>query len=134
MRVLIDSNVLFSAVYSKGSIPHQAYMKAVEPPYQCLICVQTFEELRRAYNRKFPDKIGALERFIASALPVIEVVQVPLSHHPDENEIRDPDDRPILRAAIKAGADIIISGDNDFLDSTITNPKIMTAAQFVQMV
>ena len=133
MRILIDSNVLFSAVYSKGSIPYQAYFKAVEPPYQCLICEQTFEELRRAYNRKFPDKIGALERFITSALPVIEVVHVPPSQYPDENEIRDPDDRPILRAAIKAGADIIITGDNDFLESVLTNPKIMTAAQFVQM-
>ena len=134
MRILIDSNVLFSAVYSNGSTPHKAYMKAVEPPYQCLICEQTFEELRRAFNRKFPDKVGALERFIASALPVIEVVPVPPSPHPDEDEVRDPDDRPILRAAIKASADIIISGDNDFLESTITNPKIMTAAQFIQMV
>ena len=52
----------------------------------------------------------------------------------DEDEIRDPDDRPILRAAIKAGADIIITGDNDFLESAILNPRIMTPAQFVQMV
>ena len=64
-----------------------------------------FNELRRAYNREFPDKIGALERFIASALRVIEVIPVPPSTHPDEDEIRDPDDRPILRAAIKAGVD-----------------------------
>ena len=134
MKVLIDSNVLFSAVYSNGSIPHQAFMKAVEPPYQCVICEQSFEELRRAYNRKFPDKVGALERFIASALPVIEAVPVPLSTHPDEGEIRDSDDRPILRAAIRAGAEIIITGDNDFLESAISNPKIMTPAQFVQMV
>ncbi|MCL2707028.1 MAG: putative toxin-antitoxin system toxin component, PIN family [Dehalococcoidia bacterium] len=133
MRVLIDSNVLFSAVYSKGSIPHQAFMKAVEPPYQCLICEQTLEELRRAYNRKFPDKVDALERFIASALPIIEVVSVPPSQHPDEDEIRDPNDRPILLAAIKADAEIIITGDNDFLESTISNPNIMTAAQFVQL-
>ena len=133
MRVLIDSNVLFSAVYSNGSIPHQAFLKAVEPPYQCMICEQSFEEMRRAYNRKFPDKIGALERFIASALPVIEVIPVPSSTHPDEDEIRDPNDRPILRAAIRAGADIIITGDNDFLESAISNPRIMTPAQFVQM-
>jgi putative PIN family toxin of toxin-antitoxin system len=92
-----------------------------------------FNELRRAYNREFPDKIGALERFIASALPVIELIPVPPSTHPDEDEIRDPDDRPILRAAIKAGADIIITGDNDFLESAISNPRIMTPAQFVQM-
>ncbi|MCL1876191.1 MAG: hypothetical protein FWF87_08055 [Synergistaceae bacterium] len=73
-----------------------------------------------------------MERFIASALSVIEVVSVPLTPYLGEDKIRDPDDRLILRATIKAGADIIITGDNDFLDSYVSNPKVMTAAQFVQ--
>jgi len=133
MRVLIDSNVLISAAYSKGSVPHQAFKKAVEPPYQGLICEQSIEEVRRVYNRKFPDKIQSFERFIATALSVVELIPVPPSKHPDEDEIRDITDRPILRAAIKAGADILISGDKDFLESTVTNPKIMKAVQFVQM-
>jgi putative PIN family toxin of toxin-antitoxin system len=132
MRVLVDSNVLFSAVYAKNSVPHQAFNKAVEPPYQCLICQQSFEELRRAFNRKFPDMVGALEQFITYVLPVVEVVSVPNSFHPYEDKIRDVDDRPILRAAIKAGANIIITGDLDFLESSIKEPKIMTAAQFIQ--
>ena len=41
-------------------------------------------------------------------------------------------DRPILRAAIHAGADILLTGDKDFLESGILNPKIMTAAEFVK--
>ena len=132
MRVMIDSNVLFSAIYIPGSIPHQAFKKAVEPPYQCLICEQSIEELRRAFNRKFAENIGALEQFIASALSVVEFVPVPHVSYSDEDKIRDADDRPILRAAIKAGADIIVTGDNDFLESSVTKPKIMTAAGFVQ--
>ena len=132
MRVLIDSNILISAAYSKGSIPHQAFKKAVEPPYQGLICEQNLEELRRVCNRKFPDKIRAFERFISTLLSVIEVIPVPLSPHSEEDEIRDIDDRPILRAAINAKADILLTGDKDFLESTIIHPKIMTAAQFVQ--
>lgn len=132
MRVLIDSNVLFSAVYSEGSVPHQAYRKAVEPPYQALVCEQSLEEIRRAFNRKFPDKIQALERFIASILSVVEVVPVPPSKHPDEDLVRDSDDRPILRAAIKAEAAILITGDKDFLESGLTSPRIMTAAEFLK--
>lgn len=132
MRVLIDNNILISAAYSMGGIPHQAFKKAVEPPYQGLICEQSLEELRRVYNRKFPDKIHIFERFIATALSVVEVIPVPLSQYPDEDEIRDIDDRPILRAAIKAGADILLSSDKDFTESKVTNPRIMTAAQFVQ--
>ena len=132
INVLFDTNILVSAILNNCSVPYQAYKKAVEPPYQGLICEQSLEELRRVFNRKFPGKIQALERFIASTLSVVEVVPVPVSSYPDEDEIRDIDDRPILRAAIKASADILISGDNDFLESSITNPRIMTAAQFVQ--
>ena len=47
-------------------------------------------------------------------------------------EIRDVKDRPILRAAIDAGAEILLTGDMDFIESAITHPKMMTAAMFVQ--
>jgi len=49
-----------------------------------------------------------------------------------ELKIRDIKDRPILRAAIEAGADVLLTGDKDFLESPVTTPKIMTAAQFLQ--
>ena len=39
-------------------------------------------------------------------------------------------DRPILRAALNAKADILLTGDKDFLESGIDTPKIMTAADF----
>ena len=45
-------------------------------------------------------------------------------------KIRDADNRPILRAAIEAGADILLTGDKDFLESSVTKPRIMTVAQF----
>ena len=133
MRVLIDSNILFSAAYAKGSVPHQAYAKAVEPPCQCIVSELPLEEIRRAYSRKFPERAGALERFIASALTVVEVVPVPHAKHPDEDEIRDPDGRPILRSAIEAAVDIIATGDKDFLESGLGCPQIMTAAAFLRM-
>lgn len=50
----------------------------------------------------------------------------------DEVEIRDINDRPILRAAHKAGVDIFVTGDKDFLESTVTCPKIITAACFLK--
>ena len=130
--VMIDTNVLVSAILNRNGTPSQAYKKAVEPPYRGLICEQTLEELRRVFNRKFPEKIPALEHFIATALPSVAVIPVPPTEYDCENDIRDIDDRPILRAVIKAGADILVTGDLDFLDSGITQPKIMTAAQFVK--
>jgi len=130
-RVLLDTNILVSAILNSQGTPAQAYKKAVEPPYQALICEQNLEELRRVFNRKFSSKIPMLERFIAMMLPIVEVVPVPTILYTDEAEVRDTDDRPILRASIKTGVDILITGDKDFLDSDITHPRIMTAAQFV---
>ena len=132
INVLFDTNILVSAILNNRGVPYQAYQKAVEPPYQGMICEQNLDELRRVFNRKFPDKIPMFERFIATALTVVEIIPVPPSPHPDEDSIRDIDDRPILRAAIKAGVDVLLTGDNDFLESGLTNPKIMTAAQFLQ--
>lgn len=85
------------------------------------------------FVRKFPHKIQALERFLALSLTILEVVPTPAVDVSDEDLIRDVSDRPILRAAVQAKADILITGDKDFLESQVTNPKIMTAAGFLKM-
>ena len=113
--------------------PYQAYVKAVTYSHHGLVCDQNIHELRRVYNRKFPDKIPALERFLAVFLSVIEGVQTPVMDIADEFLLRDGSDRPILRTAVKAQADILITGDKDCLESGIPNPKIMTALAFGQM-
>ena len=133
MRVLIDSNILVSAIYSPNSVPHQAYKKAVESPYQGLICTFSLEELRRVFIRKLPQRIPQLERFIAETISVVEIVPIPPTIHADEDKIRDINDRPILRAAINARADILLTGDKDFLESGLLTPRMMTAAEFLKI-
>ena len=132
MRVLIDTNLLFSAVYRNGSVPRQAYNKAVEPPHQGLICERSLDELRDSFVNKFPDRADELDLFIEGVKSTVELILVPDKVHPDEAMIRDTDDALILRAAIAADADIIISGDLDFIESGIDSPMIMTAKQFIQ--
>ena len=39
----------------------------------------------------------------------------------------------IFRAALNAKVDVLLTGDKDFLESGVTNPKIMTAAEFIVM-
>ena len=68
-----------------------------------------------------------------AALLTLEVVTTPIEEYSSEEKIRDVNDRPILRAAIYAKADILLTGDKDFLESGLQNPKIMAAADFVQM-
>ena len=40
--------------------------------------------------------------------------------------------RPVLSAAIEAKADILLTGDKDYLESGVKRPRIMTPAEFVK--
>jgi len=63
----------------------------------------------------------------------LELVSISTEILPAEAQIRDMADRPILRAAIAAKADILLTVDKDFLASGITVPRILTAADFLNM-
>ncbi|MBB5326274.1 putative PIN family toxin of toxin-antitoxin system [Anoxybacillus tepidamans] len=132
MRVLIDTNILISASLNSSGTPYQAYLKAVTYPNHGIVCDQNIDELRRVFNRKFPHKIQALEHFLSLALTVLEVIPTPTIDVSDEALVRDVSDRPILRAAIAAKVDILVTGDKDFLEAKITSPKIMTTAELVR--
>ncbi len=132
LRVLIDTNVLISAALSVSSTPYLAYVKAASYPCHGLICEQNVEELRRIFNKKFPKHLAALDSFLAIALLTLELVPVPTTENDAETQIRDVNDRPILRAAIAADADIILTGDKDFLEAGLANPLVMTPAEFLQ--
>ena len=131
MNVFLDTNILISAVLNSNSTPAKAFIKAVSFPNRGLVCEQNIDEMRRIFNRKFPAKIQALETFLSLALLTLEVVNIPDLEYTSENSIRDVNDRAILRAAIFANADVLVTGDKDFLESDIVNPKILTAAEFL---
>lgn len=133
MRVLIDTNVLISAALNANGVPFQAYIKAVSYPNDGLICEQNVEEMKRIFNKKFPERLAALDKFLSTALLTLELVPIPTDENVSESQIRDANDRPILRAAIEAGADILLTGDKDFLESGLENPRIMTPAEFLNM-
>lgn len=131
MRVLIDTNVLISAALRPDGIPYLAYKKAALYPNHGLICEQNVDELKRIFNKKFPGRLTSLDKFLSVALLTLELVPVPDGELTAELQIRDVNDRPILRAAIAAKADILLTGDKDFLESGIEKPAIITPAEFV---
>ena len=127
MKVLIDTNVLISAALSANGTPFKAYVKATSYPNHGMIC-----ELKRIFHKKFPNRLTALDRFLSIALLSLELVPTPTEEISLESQIRDINDRPILRAAIMAKADILLTGDKDFLESSIKHPKILTPAEFLE--
>ena len=132
MRVLIDTNVLISAALSAGGTPFQAYIKAATYPNHGLICEQNVDEMKRIFNKKFPHRLTALDKFLSVALLTLELVPIPADENVSETQIRDVNDRPILRAAIAAKADVLLTGDKDFLSLDMEHPKCITVAQFLE--
>ena len=131
MRIMLDSNIIIStALFPNGRVS-KAFYKAMFPPYQPIVCDYIVDELHRKFQEKWPDRTVELEAFLYNALSIIEVVPTPVFEVQDENKIRDPKDRPILRAALDSHADYFLTGDHDFLDSSITDPRIISVAQFL---
>ncbi len=133
MKCIIDTNVLISASLWSESVPAKAYFKAITPPHIGVVCDYSIDELHRVYNRKFASKLHVLDSFLLLLLRSVQVIETPPEESAVESEaaIRDADDRPVLRAAVKSNVDVLITGDKDFLESGLTHPKIMSPAEFL---
>ena len=133
MKIMIDTNIIISAaLFPKGKAA-QAFLKALLPPYIPLVCDYVVDELHRKFREKFSDHVTELEAFLFNALTYIRVVPTPEDTIDVEKTIRDFKDRPILRAALKAQADLFLTGDKDFLESSVMNPRIINVSEFLDM-
>ena len=126
MRILVDTNVLFSALLFPKSVPSEA-LKHVVDNHDLFLCKQNVEELREIIARKAPEYLPSLADFLA-ALPFTLISDSSRS----KTTIRDETDQPIIDAAINALVDIIITGDKDFLAMELPKPKCITPKQYLE--
>ena len=133
MKVMLDTNIIISAVLFPNGLAAQAFLKSLSYPYEPIVCDYVLNELRRKFDEKFPDKASNLDEFLQMALLFIEVVPTPTLELLEERQIRDPKDRPILRAALNNHADLFLTGNKDFLESSVPDPRIISVAEFLSM-
>ena len=133
MRIMLDTNIIISAALFPNGRAAQAFFKALQPPYQPLVCDYVVDELHRKFREKFPNRLTELEAFLFNALSFIKLVPTPEEAVSSEQKIRDPKDRPILRAALDAHADLFLTGYKDFLESSVTDPRIISVPEFLAM-
>jgi predicted nucleic acid-binding protein len=76
-------------------------------------------------KRKFPTKTYVLDKLFAKLR--YELIQTPRI---GKVKIQDIKDQPISNAAIEYDIDILISGDEHFLELAIENPKILSPAGY----
>lgn len=113
LRVVLDTNVLVSALFFRTSLPRQAFEKAVAEA-QVLISLATYAELSDVLSRpKFTrylseaDRLQFLAKFINLAIPVEIKTTI--------QACRDPKDDKFLDIAINGQADLLVTGDKDLL-------------------
>ncbi len=126
MRILVDTNILFSALLFPHSKPAQALLYAVDH-HEIVLCDRNITELRDILKRKAPKYLPDAEVLIAE----LPYELIPAVDHA-EKLIRDATDQPILNAAIVADVDAILTGDKDFLSLEMEHPRCLTAAQFLE--
>ena len=125
MRILVDTNVLFSALLFPNSKPAKA-LYHIADHHEIVLCDRNIAELRDILNRKAPKYLPDAEVLLAE-LPYELIPAVDYA----EKLIRDAKDQPILNAAIVFDVDVILTGDKDFLALEMDHPKSMTASEYL---
>ncbi len=82
MKVLIDTNILVSAVLNPTGAPQKAIVEATTLPNKAILSFQTLEEAANTFQKKFPSKLFTLTKFLANILPFIVIVNNDYLSHP----------------------------------------------------
>ncbi len=114
MRIVLDTNVLVSALITKGTPPDLLYQAWDAGSFELVTSSAQLGELERvfAYEKLRPyitrDEAEALLETISAAALVVENL-------PDIDLSPDPDDNVILATAIAGEADLLVTGDKSGL-------------------
>ncbi len=102
-RVFLDSNVIFSALYSPSGAPSVILGHFVKGSVRVVVSQQVLEEVIRVIKEKLPEALPALRKLLTDSRP--EIVANPHPEEPGQWSGRlSAGDAAILLAAIAAPA------------------------------
>jgi uncharacterized protein len=127
MRILVDTNILFSAILFPNSKVAHTLLHVTEH-HDMVLCDHNISELFEVLYRKKPEKLPDAEMLLNEL--TFELIPAAYKTH---TPIRDVKDQPILNAAIVADVDIILTGDKDFLSLDMDHPKCMSVSEFFNL-
>lgn len=130
MRVILDANVLVSAVIQAGSSFRIVSSWLDDESLDVVICPTLLGEVEDVLNRRRLRKWvapGVADLFMATIRRTGHVVPNPVDI---EAETRDPADDYLVALARQHGVDFIVSGDKDLLEWVSQRPPVVTPADF----
>jgi uncharacterized protein len=131
MRVVLDTNILFSALISPHGFPDKIYRAWRSARFEVVTSNEQLEEIRRASRYpKFkevlqPTRVGTMVKNLQRAI-VLERLNI-------EFEADDPDDAFLLAIAIAGDADYLVTGDHRsglLQRGSIGRTRIVNPAEF----
>jgi putative PIN family toxin of toxin-antitoxin system len=135
MRVVLDSNILLSALISPHSSPHRIYQAWRKDAFELVTCSEQIEEIRRASRYpKFknilqPHRVGLMINNMQKATVIDSL--------PDDYETADPNDAWSLALADAAQAHYLVTGDKRagiLSRGKVGQTQIVTASTFCDRV
>jgi putative PIN family toxin of toxin-antitoxin system len=125
IRVLVDTNVIISALLFPNSTPARVLARVLDE-HRLVLTDWIISELHEVVGRKRPDLLDSLDEFLAG------IDYELASPGPTSVPISDPADQPILDAAVTGAVDFIVTGDKAFLALGLDRPRILTARAFLE--
>lgn len=136
MLVVLDSNVLFSALISPHGAPHRIYEAWREARFDLATCPEQMEELRRA--SRYPKFREVLQpNLVGLMLNHLHRAQVIQHKIPKKHQAADPQDAYLLDLAVAVQAQYLVTGDKRagmLQRRRVGETSIVTAATFCRKV
>jgi putative PIN family toxin of toxin-antitoxin system len=135
VRVVVDTNVWVSGALFPRSVPGRVVEAVRTERAQAVATWELVEEIADTLARP---------RLVARGVRPVTVVEVLAYLEPllpsieAAVEVRDPDDAPVVQAALSCRAEAIVTGDHDILDDAslrrwlgARGVEVLTAAEFL---
>lgn len=110
MRVVLDTNILIGALITKGTPPDRLYRAWLRGQIELVTSTAQMVELADVLARPPLQKFLDADE-VAAIVENLDTRALILVDPPGVNLSPDPQDNPILAAAITGKADLIVSGD-----------------------
>jgi len=114
-RIFLDTNVLFSGLYSSRGVPATILEEFIKGDIEIVISQQVLEELVNTIKEKLPEALPALETLLMNMPPEVVADPEPGDILPWRGKL-SLGDASILAAAIKVKPDYFVTGDRHFLE------------------
>lgn len=108
MRLVLDTNVLVSALLSPHGPPARILDWTLAGEFLLLVDDRILDEYRRVLQRS---KFGFDPRDVRTLLAVLTSLAEHVTAAPLDLELPDPDDLPLLEIAVSAKADALVTGN-----------------------